>query len=300
MLITQNTQNIIDKLRFNKSYVSAYLELLEKDIQNKEKNEATAKVYLSEILMFIEYFDQLGIGVKELLKKLPNTNEIEEYTKSKGVDVDSVFKIALKGLFKEVNRTTNTNIENNTIDIAITKLPGKKVPQRPSRPLSIDEIIKIRNKLQKNGKYLQLFTFEMFYAYGISLDEIETFGNSTYSSQNNEFSFFDKKENKNRIIKLSKAIIELVNKHPELLEVKSRIVYSNNRKAIGSIFEDNKLLWHDIIDTREYYFPRCPKCEQKYPNSDEFWVLVKNDLDKFNKKWFYCRDCARKMVNGEE
>ncbi len=298
-LITKDTQNRIDKLRLNKSYISAYLESLEEEIRNFVIKEISAIAYRSEIIRFIEYFEQMGIGIDELIEKLPKTDEIERYVESKGVDADSVFRIALKGLFKEVNKTTNTNIGINIIDEAINKLPGKKEPKRKARPLSINEIIEIRNNLLKDEKYQLLFTFEMFYAYGITLDDIETFGNDHYSLQKNEFTIPGKGKKQSRKIKLSKVLIELLDKHPELLEPKSRGLYSNNRKEVGFYSEREKFMWYDIIKTREFYFPACPKCKEKYPNSDEFWALVKYEIDKFEKKWFICRDCASKMVDGK-
>jgi len=191
MLITSDTVKRIDKLGPNKSYISAYLESLKEEIRNKEIGESTAVAYRSKIIRFIEYFDQNGTGIEELLEKLPNTNEIEGYTKTKGVDVDSVFRSALKGLFKVVNNTRKGNIDNNIIDEAINKLPGKKEPKRKARPLTIKEIIEIRNNLIRDKKYQLLFTFEMFYTYGITLDDIELFGNDNYSLQKNEFTIPD-------------------------------------------------------------------------------------------------------------
>ncbi len=169
-------------------------------------------------------------------------------------------------------------------------------PDRPAKSLSILDVIKVRNELKKKKKYKLLFAFEMFYTHGVKLNEIEQFGDNSYSSSQNIFTFYTDERKKD--IRLSRFIAELIENHPDLLIPKRRGTYAISMQKLSTVIkfvDRDKVVLDDIEKTRENYFPTCPMCKEKYPNSDEFWALVQFEEDTCERGWLYCRNCTEKM-----
>jgi hypothetical protein len=97
---------------------------------------------------------------------------------------------------------------------------------------------------------------------------------------------------------LSQVIIKLLIDHDDLPNLRESAVQENIKK-IGKLVDRDKLIWQDIIASRNEYFPTCTKCKQKYPNTDEFWALLEYKDDQSKTRWFLCRSCAQKQLNGE-
>lgn len=288
-IATQFTINKANSFKFNKEYFFDFLQLLKQEMDKGDLQYDSVTQYINKVINVLEFFDKYEMGMEQV-----TIEDIKFYAEETSRDTDSLFKNALKRLLRLINSRNNALITENEID----ELEVRKKPPRKSSPLSIDEIIDIRNSLSRKNEYKLLFTFEMFYTYGVTLGEIVRFGRETYSEKDHTFTV-----SQNRVIKLSKVIVDLVEENPELLERKGRGAFSGYRKDIGSFINSEKnkrekFTWNDIQSTRETFFPTCPLCSEKYPNSGEFWVLVEYEYDEYKRKWLYCRDCALKIKGG--
>ncbi len=269
------------KLKYNKVYYFEFLNMLSNErVKGKIKGN-TPVVYVNKIIGFLEYFDKQEIGIEEITK-----DDIYEYAKTKNKTIESVFRSVLKRIFAVVKNPRVTDQE-------IEKLKTKKRASRKATPLSSTEIIEIRNKLKRNNQYQLLFTFEMFFVYGIKLAQFRKLQREDFSVEESTFEI-----EPNKKILLNKILSELVSKHDDIPNPKFSGVQTHIRK-IGTLTERDKLIWEDIIETREKYFPLCPNCKEKYPNTDDFWVLLEDELDDFKTKWFLCRNCMNKLTSSK-
>lgn len=232
----------------------------------------------------LEYFDERDIEITNV-----EDADINKYATTQKQGKGTVFRGALVKFFAVV-QAPRFHIDS------FTAQKSKDQVERKARILSVREIIKIRNKLTTKDAYKLLFAFEIFFTHGVTLDEIEQFGEDHYSVSENVFTFISK--GKTKKIKMSELIAELINKKSDLLKQKGRAKYSTYMQDISDIvqFEGrDKIIWGDIRATRDALFPTCPHCNEKYPNSAEFWALVEFEEDTNKTHWIYCKDCAAKM-----
>jgi integrase len=266
------------KLKYNKDYYFAFVELLSSEKAEGKIRGNTPVVYTNKIIGFLEYLDKQGLGINKTTK-----HDISEYARIKNKTINSVFQSALKRIFAIVKNPSVTNQD-------IEELKTKKRTSRNATPLVPAEIIEIRNKLKRNNQYQLLFTFEMFFVYGIKLAQFRKLQRKDFSVEENSFEIEPQRK-----VLLNKILFELISKHSDIPNPRVSGVQTNIRK-IGALTERDKLIWEDIIETRETYFPLCPNCKEKYPSTDDFWVLVIDELDYFKTKWLLCRNCASKLT----
>lgn len=100
---------------------------------------------------------------------------------------------------------------------------------------------------------------------------------------------------------LSSIILKLIEEYPDILTRKKRSWFEAKNKQTGKLIKrECGLVLGDIYQTRNMYFPSCPKCQDRYPNTDEFWVLVEHESDPLKTKWFCCKTCAHRMWMRQE
>ncbi|MBE0670082.1 MAG: hypothetical protein IH588_05810 [Anaerolineales bacterium] len=275
----------ITQLVHNRKYLEGYLKSSEDDpdyLDNK----------LSIVLPFLEYFDKEKLDANKI-----QLDQILIYSRTLNRKKDETFRLALLDFFVYVTTVARISFETEKLDLSLKELQQElRDEKRDAQVLQVEDVIKIRNVLTAKEHYKLKFTFEMFYVYGITLDEIEQFGSDHYSKHESVFMFTSKSKRKR--IRLDESITELIEVHPDLLEAKGRTTYSGYMQDIGStvkLQDRDKIIWKDIDRTRKEYFPTCSRCKQKYPNSAEFWALIEFEEDTHKKHWIYCKDCADEM-----
>lgn len=270
------------QLIYNGQYLEEYLKTNPKYSNNKE----------SIVLPFLEHLEKEGLSTIKI-----QLDQILVYAKTLPHKKNNTLRIALVEFFTNVAKTTKIELNPERLDDTLRKLQQESYnEERKAKVLTVENVVKIRNELSAKNNYKILFAFEMFYIHGLTLGDVEQFDRSHYSQNENIFRF--KSKGKQKETKLSIVITNLINKHPDLLNAKGRTTYSNYMQDISSTvkFQDrDKIIQKDIEKTRNKYFPTCPKCEQKFPNSAEFWALVEFEEDIHKTHWIYCRDCAAEM-----
>ena len=98
---------------------------------------------------------------------------------------------------------------------------------------------------------------------------------------------------------MGRSLTELIINHDDLPKAKIRWTLQEQIKQIGKLIERDKLIWQDIIATRKEHFPACPDCNEKYPNTDDFWVLLEYQFDESKMRWILCRACAKRRMEGQ-
>lgn len=268
-------------LRYNKQQFSMYLDYLEQS----NLDSGSVKTYLSRITGFLKYLDRIEMTIEDL----SSASQIIKYSKEENKELDYAFKAALKLFLSLAGKTTNIQITEQEID----KIDFKKENVRQASPLSVQEIIEIRNKLRQQNNYQHSFIFEIFLAYGIELDQFQYITRDDFSLDDNIFH-----SPSGDIQPLGKALAELLIKHEDIPESKVRGTLQGQIKQIGKLVKRDKLIWQDIIETRREYFPTCPECSNKFPNTEDFWALLEYKFDESKTRWLLCRSCARKRTKG--
>jgi len=277
VLITQRVENLV----YNKKYFEFWR-------KNTTKTGDSYTQYESEIIRFIEYFEIQKKAVTQVVSE-----DINEYILTiKRSRVGYVFRASLIEFFNIIKEISPTSIEVSFF----SNLKIKKI-EREAKPLSIDDVLRIRNKLATNDTYYLLFAFEVFYVHGITISEVGQLNDSTYSLPNHTFSFLTE-EKKEKTIKFNDNIAQLIEDHPDLLEKRKSSNYFKYIRQISEVVQfkgRDKIIWGDIKETRDTLFLTCPQCKEKYPNSAEFWALIefKEDINKTH--WIYCKECADEM-----
>lgn len=280
---TPHYQELENELQYNKAYFSAYLDYLENDSEHSSNSK---RQYLSSMGRFLKYLEKTETPFGEI-----TVEKIKNYSQDKR-KIGSVFCAAIKAFITSAKNISTVNLSDDDIN----QLERKEKADRSALPLSVGEIIEIRRNLHSRGKYQLLFIFEVFLTYGITLDEFGKLRREDFSLDN---LLFTVSLGKTRI--LSKAIVNLLRNHDDLPKTRSRGTVHSSIRKIGELIEikRDKLIWQDVATaTREKYFPACPECNDRYPNTDEFWALVEYQNDDDRVKWFLCRKCIKAKVNN--
>ncbi|MBL8077711.1 MAG: hypothetical protein JNM55_07105 [Anaerolineales bacterium] len=288
MYRTKYYERIENEIKNNKACFSAYLDFIEKDT---ELSIGSRRGYLSKVTPFVKYLDKLKTPIEDIT----SIEIIEQYAKEENKDIDPGFISALSEFFSVARNIVNVKITDEEIrNIQKTE----STSPRSASPLSILEIIQIRNKLRKENDYKLLFIFEMFFTQGLELDQFQQIASEDFSINENRF------YSPTGVTKvLGKALIELLTTHSDLPEAKVRGTIQGHIRKIGELIESinrekrDKLIWQDIMETRDKYFPLCPECEEKYPNTEDFWVLLEHQFDESKTRWLLCGNCAKKRVS---
>ena len=274
------------QLIYNGTYLEEYLKTNPKYLNNKE----------SIVLRFLEHFEKRQLSADKI-----QIDQIVAYVKTLPRKIDETLRIALVELFGTVAKTTKNGLDVKRLDNVLKELQRESLDKkRKAKTLTTEDVIKIRNDLVSKNYYKLLIAFELFYIHGLTLDDVEQFDGNHYSRHENVFRF--KSKGKQKEMKLSTVATNLINKYTDLLDAKGRTTYSNYMQDISSTvkFQDrDKIIWKDIYKTREQYFPTCPNCKQKYPNSAEFWALIEFEEDTNKTHWIYCKECAAYMREQE-
>lgn len=206
------------------------------------------------------------------------------YKTEKGTRVN--FKIGrIQDFLRIVEQDVETRVKPEDLEQFKSSKNDLERDKRKAEPLNIIDIVKIRNILKNDLN--KLFIFEMVYQLGVTLDELEEITWENYNFDTNTFRF------STRTLRVTEKIANIISSKSKVLSQKTRSAYSYNISEIGEMI-NRKLIWRDIIETRNEYFFRCSLCNKQYENIPENWALLQFENDVDNVKWIVCKNCTLK------
>lgn len=268
----------------NQKWTNEYI----KAIIEEQKSSNTIEAYKNIIINFMEFNKNVDLNAVTL-EKLKEFRDLSKSASRKNAKV-----YALRGLFGVVSIDGDTIFNINTIDNLIVPIDRDA---RKAVPLSIDEIISIRYALRND--YNRAYVFEMFYQYGLSLDEMVLCTDKTYDHITKIFHLTNGKT-----IRATSIIQDIIEKRPKVLNpmtkygYKKRNAYQNNINDIGEKI-GRQLTWYDLIETRATYFFSCHMCNERFEGIPENWALRQYEKDIYKTKWIVCQSCATNEISNE-
>lgn len=275
MTSTYLTDSYIEKLQAfrpnNKKYV-------EKFLSSEHGGEPN---YISQTFRFVKYFNDKLIDIDQL-----TPDEIDDYFSNINSKPAHIVNIArFLSFFLNLLPEQDANIA------LLTKIAQEKQKEISNKePISIHDLITFRNKLIAEKDYKTLFIFEMLYVYGLKWKDLENITEQSYSPTTGEL----KVKSKGKIL-LTADLKILLKSHasdiliPQKYETLSKYLRDASNTIGYSITETV------IEETRKRYFPICQRCNTKYPNTSDYWALVKCKDDAYHNNWLICVSCAREI-----
>jgi hypothetical protein len=251
-------------------------------LEKEDLSKGSRSQYVNKVINFLEHFN--NIDIKQI-----TLADINTYlsTINKG-NTRNLTVGALKKFYSILEEDFEFQLTPDLlIDLMINRKELEKDTRKPI-PLTIEEIISIRQILLLKNDYRRLYVFEMFYIYGLELEQITKCNETSYNTVTKTFKL------KNFSFTVNKQISDLINKYPNLLKSKDSATYQGNIQEIGQKI-GRSLISKDIIETRNRYFITCPKCNKKYPNIAEHWVLFEYEEELSKNRWFVCSLCSEKL-----
>jgi len=248
--------------------------------------------------LFWDYYNQLSEQGKDLNTVPSALSRVIEDTGHKDINLLEIedIKTALMNL---APTTINARVNflktflkfaaaKVTLQFDINDLDDLKVNQREVEAskedkweaLSVDDVIALRLKLRELKKYRPLYYFEMFYAFGLEMDELINLHSGNYDEKEKKFRF------QGNEYTLPAQLHDIP--HDKLIPKKKfgNTTPTYNLSHIEKFF-GRKVSRGDIIATRSQTFFKCPKCGDMYEATPENWVVFHYEID--NSKWIVCR-----------
>lgn len=270
--------NVEDRVsKSSKKNQKFFYDYLEFEVNVKEAKESSLKNYRSTIVNFYEYINHEEIDSTPI-------ERIEEFL----LQIDNIRTFTnklnnLKSFFSYLNNVTRLPFEINELhQLMFPREEIRNAEKREAIPLSIEELVMLRNKLEKNKDYKKLFTLEMLYYYGLNPTEVSQCNINSYDKEKKIFQLKDKK------IEINERILNLFSFNGVLLPLtRSAVIY--RLSEIGALL-NRPLTPSDIAKTRDLYFFTCPSCKKGYENNPKNWAILEYYID--HSKWMVCKYCA--------
>jgi hypothetical protein len=266
-------------LNFNKK---EFVDWCEDNSSGKIKDNS-AKTYANDILVFLEQYNK---PISTLVAK-----DVSDYftLKNRSERTQKKFIHAIGSFVKFINHEFNYKVNIDSIKIINSK-PTNDYNNNNSKPLTIDEIVKFRNKFILEDKPRWIFIFNMVLYYGLSLDQLEQCTTANYSFKDKSF-FID-----NEKLHIIDSLAELIMENPSILHNVKASNFQYHISCMGGML-NRKIKWSDLIETRKLNLLTCPCCNKEFINDADFWVLAEHKDDVLHKNWFICNECAN--IYGE-
>ncbi|WP_126425181.1 hypothetical protein [Brevibacillus marinus] len=271
LTIEERLNNLSQK---NREYYKKFIDYLVLE----KKSEGTITQYSNVVINFLETFldrdvtNILFSEINDFLKRFKNPNNY-----NKNVYAISSFYNFLSNkntLSFDLSQLKNLTFRKEDVRKEATRLPN---------PLTIKQIVQLRELLRLTGDYKKTYSFEMVYTYGLELGELEQCTEQNYDISTRTFTLDSKK------ITVNETIHNLITRHPNLLKVVSANAHQYRFQEMGKLI-GREIKWQDINATRKRNFFVCPICQNDYENTPDHWVIVKYDND--DTKWIVCRSCG--------
>lgn len=267
----------------NSAIFLQYVDHLKDDVK---KTDSTKAEYLKKSIKFLEktnkYISDISLV---MLEKFLDTIKAD--------NTKTTYYYALKDFFQFAKSQEIMQFEPDDTDVF--KIPHNRMEKpNAANPLSLDDVINLREKLQ--AKYRLRFTFEMVYSYNLSLAELVNCSKSTYDFDTKSFSIRPKP------LTIYSQLAELIELHSEIILQgkgqeggKSKSTYQKQFNDMGALL--NRPIKHeDIKQTHLQHSMKCVLCLNTYLCESDYWCLAIHNKDKSGVKRFICKSCA--LENG--
>ncbi|GIP38445.1 hypothetical protein J31TS4_17250 [Paenibacillus sp. J31TS4] len=274
-----NDSRIAKLTENNRKWLSSY-------ISTKRSGQAKIK---SDLLALLEahYLDITSISLTEMETYI-NLLKVDNSTNTVNQKTDSFIRF-----FKHIQEMDNVSFSFDPDLLKIFKFVKEDlIKSRQAKPLKVSEITRIRHLLKDDD--LKLFSFELAYEYGSTLEELAEISPEHYDQRLNLLLLGG------RPIQVTNSLSSLIERSPRILIKRSKESFSDYFRQIGErakqegIFDQRGLTWLDIKATREQNFIRCSECGNSYENSANYWVLAQYSYDESENKWLICKSCGSK------
>lgn len=152
-------------------------------------------------------------------------------------------------------------------------------------PLSIREVVALRELLRESQNYSMLFVFEVIYRYGLQMKDMVQLYKKNYDDVTHTFTI-----NRNLSIQVDEDIHQLILNNSVLSDRKFNITTFDYRiNEIRKLFRKD-FLYKDIYQTHKMHFIPCPICETPTKNTPSLWAILEFEEDK--SQWMVCKSCA--------
>lgn len=270
------------KLKLNKN-----IKLPENRLWLKKFEESPQSKYISDLSKFLRYSD-----FEEISLSLYSLNEIEIFfnklnEENYGDSQKNRFRLAIMGFWEFLCENFSDKFTSVDIIDYLDKMGGEiEYNSKIIPPLSLMEIIKLRQELSSNSE--DLYVFEILFQTGCSEEEFEE-----YLLNKN-----DKEQIKTKIRKFlgDLNILRILDE----LDVEQFTWYrtktTNLFKRIKRILRENNLgMTNQEIKfalfkhTHDAFFIPCPNCGRRLENLADNWVLVREESD--DRFYLVCKYC---------
>lgn len=259
-----------------------------RNVAAKRMSEKSFKQYESTITDFLDKCVNDDITKINIQVAIDYINTL----KDKGYKPSTInWKIEyLTDFFKFLNEVENTKLD-------ISKLSNQKNSKNildseaeKHQPLTIEDIIKLRNQIHEKRDTKKKYIFEMIYRYGLSREELSMCNKESYNENLGIFDIGD------RVIELDEEMKNFVKNNKKVLNslTSSGLYYQIN--MLGKLI-NKKLNESIVIASRNQNFFRCPICGKEYENLGKYWALLQYEEDAHHNKVIVCRKCA--MSGGQ-
>lgn len=189
-------------------------------------------------------------------------------------------------------------------DVKLTKFSRREIQSdsvNKATSLNFDDIYQIRDIIRKYPALL--FTFEMTYSEGLSLDQLAQCAESY--NQNTRSFVVKAKDNEEITMYMNYNIHQIIMSNLNILKPKGVNVHQKRFARIKELYEkktgqSKNISWDDVSATRRELFFKCSICEKLYENISEYWAVAKIVED--NSLRIVCRSCCegREEMNGDK
>ncbi|OLN22551.1 hypothetical protein BTO30_09620 [Domibacillus antri] len=247
------------------------------------ENKSGIQNYLSNIRLLYEFYNHKDIDTIQL-------SDIQDFLlRNANLNTINIDTNRIKVFFNFISNdgaTLNFIIEDLKEFIS-TKKELDKEEKRGPLPLSIKEVIVLRQLLSQKEKYAFLFTFEMVYRYGLKSKELLSLYSKNYNIETKTFFI-----NKELSVQVDEDIHNFIINHNVIPLKKFNVTgYIYRITEMGKIF-GRELIHKDIYQTHINHFLPCPICHNKIQNNPTLWAILEFEED--NSQWLVCKACAMK------
>jgi hypothetical protein len=273
-----------------------------------EKTTEKNKIFYKDWIEYITNVEELGSRTVNAYRgTILQIFEYSNYDEVTNIDFDTITEFLfeskamstfnakhshIKSFFVFVNQKANLSFDINELDTKkFTNTEIKENAKRKPVPLSIDEIIQIRNSLMRNQEYDRLLTFELTYQYGLKLEEISECHRKNYDPASRTFTINKTKKQ----IRLTDDLHYLTTLKEDVIPPKKYrfSAFQYRIEKISDVIDrDSKLKWQDISETRKKFLFTCPRCGEAFESVPQNWVIFEYNIDK--SKWIVCKSCGEK------
>ncbi|KGP91979.1 hypothetical protein N780_15310 [Pontibacillus chungwhensis BH030062] len=289
MLVSRSRRTVTKRLmglnERNSKLYSDYVEYLQKS----GKGKTTITNYSNKVLNFLETLRED--------QKIEDTPFVIMEDFISAAQAESSFNnrvYALKNFWRYLSEEKGLSLLISSDKLgSIVFSPGdvRQSIQRGAVPLTIEQVVLIRDTYKRDNENKRLFTFEMIYRHEVKWNDLAKCHRKNYSPENREF-----KITKNKSINIDDYIADLIERDDAILD---RVSMSGHQYRLVDMSEllGRDVRWIDIEKTHDKNFVACPRCQKENEMQADNWVLV--SVNENHTKWLVCKSCVEQGESND-